>query len=188
MHTHPHTAHHTAHHRAAGPHTVPRGSTEWSVGSGIVAGPYEFAFRSTEEKYRVQILGCRKRGHPSDKPLDHTTGYGRVDQFKGAYHDALFNKHSRVVPVIVEAGYGGITPHALAHFKHLSKRARGKGAKDRTRYGRLRLSLRDFFTHHTQQIAVAAAQYHAKCIRKSIISGKTAALPGAKSATAAGSA
>ena len=39
----------------------------------------------------------------------------------------------------------------------LARRARGKGARDGTKYGRSRTSARTFYQHHTQQLSVAAA-------------------------------
>ena len=72
-----------------------------------------------------------------------------------------------MVPFIVET-LGGITPHALAHVSYLARRARGKSARDKTRYGTSRTSTRNFYVHHTQRIALAAKQYDAKAIRKSI--------------------
>ena len=73
---------------------------------------------------------------------------------RGDYHDALFNRNSRVVAAIVETS-GGIAPGFLAHIGALT-RARGSGAVDRTRYGKARLSPRSYFVHHTQQISLAA--------------------------------
>ena len=93
-----------------------------------------YGFGSTEEKYRLKILGCRRRGRKHDPAFNHWTGRGRVDEQRGDYFDALFVKKSRVIPMIIEV-FGGITPHALAHVSHLAKRARGKSARDSTRYG-----------------------------------------------------
>ena len=51
-------------------------------------------------------------GRKSDGPFNHETGRGWVQYQRGHYFDAL-RKHSRVVPVIIEAT-GGITPHTCA--------------------------------------------------------------------------
>ena len=75
--------------------------------------------------------------------------------------------------MIIEV-FGGITPHALAHVSHLAKRARGKSARDSTRYGTSRTSARTFFVHHTQRMSLAANQYDAKAIRKSLCGRKQA--------------
>ena len=73
--------------------------------------------------------------------------------------------------MIIEV-FGGITPHALAHIGHLSRRAKGKGARDSTKYGASRTSTKSFFVHHTQRIAFAAQLYDAMAIRKEIGSRK----------------
>ena len=75
---------------------------------------------------------------------------------------------NEVVPFIVEAGTGGITPHAMAHVRYLARRAKGKGAHDRTRYGTARASTKAFVKHHTQRISKAAVIYDAMAIRKQI--------------------
>lgn len=67
----------------------------------------------------------------------------------------------------VEA-YGGIAPHSLAHGRHLARRAKGKYAADRTRYGPHRGSPHSFLTHHVQQISKAAVVYDARAIRKQV--------------------
>ena len=67
--------------------------------------------------------------------------------------------------MIIEV-FGGITPHALAHIGHLSRRTKGKGARDYTKYGASRTSTKYFFVHHTQRIAFAAQHYDAMAIRK----------------------
>ena len=86
-------------------------------------------------------------------------------------YDALVVKRSRVVPFIVET-FGGVTPHALAHVAYLSRRARGKGARDGTKYGESRTSARGFFNHHVERVGLAAQQYDAKAIRKTVRSLK----------------
>ena len=72
-----------------------------------------------------------------------------------------------MVPAIVEAT-GGVTPHFLAHVSYLSHRAKGKGARDATKYGTSRTSTKSFFVHHVEQIALAAVQFDAKAIRKAM--------------------
>ena len=97
--------------------------------------------RITEEKYRVLILGCRRRGRKRDGAFDHATGKGWVAAKKGAYHDALTKKRSRVVPAVVEST-GGQCPALRAQMRRLEGRAKGAGASDRTSYGRTRASAR----------------------------------------------
>jgi hypothetical protein len=94
------------------------------------------AFGSTEEFYRVSILGCKQVGHPSMAPFDHTTGKGYVARRGGQYADAL-RKGSRVISAIVET-FGGITPHFLLYLGHLARRAKGRHGRDSTVYGRSR--------------------------------------------------
>ena len=77
--------------------------------------------------------------------------------------------------MIVEA-LGGITPHARAHIAYLAQRAKGKGARDSTKYGSSRTSARSFFVHHTQRLSLAAVQYDAKAIRKCIRGLKSATI------------
>ena len=92
-----------------------------------------------------------------------------------------------VVPFIVET-FGGITPHALAHVAYLARRARGKGSRDGTKYGRSRTSTRSFFRHHTERVGLAAQQYDAKAIRKTVRSLKQAHMGRAAEGCAAGAA
>ena len=113
------------------------------------------------------ILGTSERGRRSDGPLDHKTGRGWVKFKRGHYHDALYVKKNRVVPFIIEAT-GGVTPHAMAHMRYLARRASGKGAHDRTRYGSARISTKSFLQHHLQRISKAAVIYDAMAIRKQI--------------------
>ena len=82
------------------------------------------------------------------------TGRGFVQHHDGQYRDAIVNKGSRVIPMIVET-LGGVAPHSLAYVGYLAKRAKGKTSKDGTRYGTSRTSTTSFFVHHTQRISVA---------------------------------
>ena len=112
----------------------------------------------------MDILGCEGRGRPADGPFDHSTGKGWVKERKGDYHDALFNRRSKVIAFIVEA-FGVIAPQSLAALHKLARRAKTKGSRDRTAYGTARISKGPFLTHHTQRIAqerrhVRRAQYH----------------------------
>jgi len=138
-----------------------------------------YAFGNTEEFYRLDILGCRRRGRKTDPAMSHATGKGYVAKHIGTYYDALFVKKTRVIPLIVETT-GGIAPHALAHIGHLARRATGKAARSRdgTKYGRSRTSTRSFFVHHTQRIATAAQQFDARGIRKAIASRKQLLMKG----------
>ena len=74
------------------------------VGGGTVRYVgHRVAFGSTEEEYRLMVLGCRRRGRPQDKPFDPETGRGFAQAVEGQMHDALKNKRSNVVTFIVES-------------------------------------------------------------------------------------
>ena len=77
------------------------------------------------------------------------------------------NKRSTVIPMIVESG-GGIAPHSAAYIRRLGRRAKGRGAVDRTKYGSARSSPKSYVTHHVQQMSKAAVMYDARAIRKQV--------------------
>ena len=147
----------------------------------------EFAFGSTEEEYRVKILGRKQRGRP-DGPRrgwpPHLASAGARDvratdswvtghaaAASGDYEQALKAGH-RVVTAIVE-DFGGITPSFRAHMRYLARRSGGKRrGVDRTKYGTLRISPRSFYTHHAQQISKAAALGAAKHLREQLTTVK----------------
>ena len=93
---------------------------------------HKFAFGSTEERLRVENLGCDERGHPSQGPLNHRTGRGWVRGRRGLYHDAIHNKRSTVDLVLHETIGGGFSPPAVAKI-HRYARLAASGV-DRTRY------------------------------------------------------
>ena len=99
--------------------------------------------------------------------MNHATGKGWVNAQRGDYHDALYVKKNKVLPFIVEAT-GGVTPHAMAHMRFLARRTKGKGAHDRTRYGKARSSTKSYLQHHLQRVSRAAVIYDAMAIRKQI--------------------
>ena len=92
--------------------------------------------------------------------MDPATGTGRVDAHDGDYHDALVRKRSKVTAFIVETP-GGIAPESRAALRRLARRARAKGARDRTVYGSTRISTRSYLTHHTQRIVKGVVMYDA---------------------------
>ena len=71
---------------------------------------------------------------------------------------------------IVEAGFGGISPHSMSYLWRLSERA--KAGADRTEYGTSRTSTTSFFIHHSQRIALASITGDAWQIRRSITERK----------------
>lgn len=149
--------------RSAGKGSKEKGGKPAKVG-------HLYAFGNTEEKYRVLVLGCKKRGSKADGPLNHETNRGYVQRVKGQYADAL-TKGSRVVPFIVET-LGGIAPHPRAYTAYMGRRVRGKGARDGTKYGRSRTSARTFYTHHTQRISLAAQRGNIQAMRRGIRGAK----------------
>ena len=64
---------------------------------------------------------------------------------------------------------GAVSPRTLAYVDYCSRRARGKHARDGTKYGRSRMSTRSFYTHHTQRLSFAAAVGDVMGISKEII-------------------
>ena len=132
-------------------HTKGGGGTVRYVGHRV-------AFGSTEEEYRLMVLGCRRRGRPQDKPFDPETGRGFAQAVKGQMHDALKNKRSNVVTFIVEST-AAITPRARKYCYELKGRTEGRGATDRTKYGRNRNSPTNFIPHHVQRISKAVVMY-----------------------------
>ena len=126
-----------------------------------------YAFGSTLEQYEIDVLGAPARGRKGDDPFDHATGKGWVKYSKGQYEDALTNKGHQVVVFLVEAT-GGISPPARKQMHALTRRARGRGAIDRTVYGRTRFNTKSFYKHHEQQIVRSVVIADAAAIRKKI--------------------
>jgi hypothetical protein len=134
--------------KAINARTKDGGGTYASVG-------HQYAFGNTEERYRIGILGVRAKGRRSQGPFDHLAGRGYVKKQRGKYYHALA-QGARVTPFIVEAT-GALSPRALRYVRYLSGRARGKHARDGTKYGPLRASTKSFYVHHTQRLSKAAA-------------------------------
>ena len=153
---------------------------EWRAGRGSAAngGGWQsvghlYGFGSTEEKIRVENMGCKPRGRACDGPFNHATGKGWV---KGgvpwwskdgpAYRDALSKGH--VLKIALVESLGGISPHTRAHYRRHARRASAKGARDKTKYGTTRVSTRSFYTHHTQRLTTSAVRLDAKNIRSGV--------------------
>ena len=70
-------------------------------------------------------------------------------------------------------------------------KARRKGARDSTKYGRSRTSTKSYFVHHCQRLSLTAKQFNAKAILKSlagynqVVSGPAGRGPRASSAQGA---
>ena len=142
-------------------HSAGRG-TKKGGGKPATVG-HVYGFGDTEEEYRVLTLGAPARGRERDGPFDHATNKGWVKEQKGHYHDGIY----RCVTFIVEA-LGGVAPHALAYLRTLAQRAKGKGARDRTRYSKARSGTKSFLTHHLRRVSKAAVVHDAMAIRKQI--------------------
>ena len=74
----------------------------------------------------------------------------------------------KTVVFLVEAT-GGHSPPARKQMHILTGRARGRGAIDRTTYGRTRFNTKSFYKHHEQQISKAVVIADAAAIRKQIV-------------------
>ena len=108
----------------------------------------------------------RAKGHRRDLPFDHSTGVGMVKAKSGKYSHAL-SQGARVAPLIVETT-GAISPRSLRFVSYLTRRARGKHARDDTRYGRNRMSATSYYVHHTQRLSRAAAWGDVNGIHESV--------------------
>ena len=102
----------------------------------------------------LTILGCKQRGLPSQKPLDHSTGYGYVAARKGHYSDGLA-KGNQVIPLISET-LGGINASALRLLTRLHAAASPENARDGTCYGTARCATTSFHAHHLRLISLTA--------------------------------
>jgi hypothetical protein len=125
-----------------------------------------YAGGNTEERYRVEIYGVQKKGRRCDGNFDHSAGRGYVRRQVGTYDDAL-RRGARVSAFVVETT-GAITPRSLGVCLYMTRRSRGKHARDDTLYGSSRTSARSFFIHHTQRISAAASCEDAAGIHESI--------------------
>ena len=106
----------------------------------------------TEERLRLENLGCTERGHPCQGPLNHRTGRGWVRARRGLYDDALYVKRHVVDLVLHETIGGGFSPPAVAKINRLSRSA--ASGIDRTRYTSRRRDI-SYKSHHTQRISLA---------------------------------
>ena len=74
--------------------------------------------------------------------------------------------------------FGGIAPSARAHIGWLARRAKGKHARDSTKYGLSRASTKSFYLHHTQRLSLAAVLGDAKGIRRKLNGEKAKRIAG----------
>ena len=76
--------------------------------------------------------------------------------------------------MVILENSGAISPRSLGYIASLARRARGKGARDGTKYGRSRTSTRSFYVHHTQLLSVAAAIENVRGLHKAVQNKKQA--------------
>ena len=99
------------------------------------------AFGNTEE--RLIRLNHGVQARDGDESWDNATGAGRVTAHRGAYHDALHNKHNTVVLTISNL-WGGLNPSGVRHLHGLADRAQ---TLDRTVYPARDQRTRPFAPH-----------------------------------------
>ena len=100
------------------------------------------------------------------------------------YFDTIVNKGHKTVVFLVETT-GGISPPARKQMHVLTQRARGRGAIDRTIYGRTRFNTKSYYKHHEQQIAKSVVIPDAAAIRKKVTHLRQQAYHSAATAAAA---
>ena len=86
---------------------------------------------------------------------------------------------------LVEAT-GGIAPSSRRQMHVLTERARGRGAVDRTQYGRTRFSTKSYYKHWEQRLSKAAVLFDAAAIRKQVIIMRQQVLVAAHAAAGGG--
>ena len=86
---------------------------------------------------------------------------------------------------LVEAT-GGISPPLRKQMHALARRTQGRGAVDRTCYGRWGLNTKTYYKHHEQQLSKAAVLTDAAAIRDAIVKLKATAYSVAHAAPAGG--
>ena len=101
------------------------------------------------------------------------------------YNDAIVNKGHKVVVCLAREATGGISPPARKQMHALTRRARGRGAIDRTVYGRTRFNTKSFYKHHEQQICKSVVIADAAAIRKKVTHLRQKAYHSAADAAAA---
>ena len=148
-----------------------KSSYQKGVGSKKNGGTYasvghRYAFGNTHERYRMLILGTRRRGRKRDGPLNHKTGRGWSRYRTGAYEDGM-QKGARVTVLLTEST-GAVSFDALKYVAYLSRRARGRKSRDSTSYGRSNTSATHFYTHHVQRLSMAAAIGDVKAIHENL--------------------
>ena len=107
----------------------------------------------------------------------------QVGDIVGPVHDragwlrtaAAIQSPATLIVNLVEAT-GGLSPPAAGRVWRLARRANVKGARDGTRYGKLRISPKSFVVHHVQRISMAAVIGDAGNIKDQVRASKSQAL------------
>ena len=135
----------------------------------VVGGAVDTALRPSGAELRRKEANVRLCACEKTPAYSLAVGKGFVLEHKGQYHDAIKIKRKRVELMLTEAGSGGIAPPTLAAAGRLARRAKGRGAVDRTIYGTARMSTKSFFVHHMQQLGKAASIGDAHAINEQAI-------------------
>ena len=102
-----------------------------ALGGQPMSMGHKIGFGNTEEEERVRILGCKKRGRPTNKPMDHNTGNeGWVAPREWHYHDALTVKRATVIAAVLESTGGLSSPLCMPlcrQTRRLAERTKGRG-------------------------------------------------------------
>ena len=121
------------------------------------------AFGNTEE--RLIRLNHGVQARDGDESWDNATGAGRVTAHRGAYHDALHNKHNTVVLTISNL-WGGLNPSGVRHLHGLADRAQ---TLDRTVYPARDQRTRPFAPHYGRRLAAAIIVADARRCQKRLV-------------------
>ena len=145
--------------------TAPKGRGTRKTGGKPASVGHLYRFGSTEEKLRLKILGCRRRGRKQDGPLDHSTGKGWVERAKGDYYDAIHVKKHPTTLVATESS-GAVSPDGVAYLRRLTRVVRTPDVSDTTIYGVSRASTQSFFRHHLAAWSAAIVITDARTVIK----------------------
>ena len=133
-------------------------------GAASAADGHFIAFGNTLERARTLVLGTAARGSPSDRPLDRTTGLGRVAATDGQYADAI--RRGLYVLLLLIESTGAFSPDLTRLLRALAASASATHGADTTVYGASHASPRDFVSHHAAAISNAVVAAESALIRE----------------------
>lgn len=110
------------------------------------------ALGNTRPGARVEVLGLRERGCPSDGTFNPRTGRGYVKEVKGPYHRALHVSGVDVRPALFET-FGGWSPEVVELLDELLLQRQNKLRKDE--YEVTTWSARTWLSFSAQKISCA---------------------------------